>query len=103
MNENNEMMIMEEQGCNDFVTDLPAAEEHESKSDMGLGMALGAGITVGAYLLGKKVLGIIRKKHQDKKNRDELKMWRAKCCEEYYPEEDYVVEQEESTDNDSKK
>lgn len=100
MNENNEMMTMEEQDCNDFMIDLPAAEEHESKSNMGLGMALGAGITVGAYLLGKKVLGIIRKKHQDKKNRDE---WRAKGWEECYPEEDYIVEQNESTDNDSKK
>lgn len=100
MNENNEMMTMEEQGCNDFVIDLPAAEEHESKSNMGLGMALGAGITVGAYLLGKKVLGIIRKKHQDKKNRVE---WQIEDCEESDPEVVHIVEQKESTDNDSKK
>lgn len=66
MNENNEVMSMEEQAY-EFNSVAEENEECESKLNTGVNLALGAGLAVGLYLVGKEVVKRVRKRRVEKK------------------------------------
>ena len=66
MNENNEVMSMEEEAY-EIINHDDENEEYGAKLNTGINLALGAGLAVGVYLLGKEVVKRVRKRRVEKK------------------------------------
>lgn len=66
MNENNEVMSMEEEAY-EIINHDDENEEYGSKLNTGVNLALGAGLAVGLYLVGKEVVKRVRKRRVEKK------------------------------------
>lgn len=97
MNENNEVMNMEEQ-VYEINSVVDENEDCGSKLNTGVNLALGAGLAIGLYMLGKEVKKRVQKRRAEKKRvADEFK----EACDDVTVV--HTIDEEETEDKNTEK